>query len=290
MALPITEAPRGIRPRNVDRSSFPDESVSEVHGVASRRSMLRIQFPELGIRAIAILVLGIACTAAVAGPPFLTDDPEPVALRHAEINLIGQQSRAAVRRAAAVSGEVNIGCAAETQCHVAVPVVLDHPAGGPSQAGLGDVELGVKYRFLDRSDDGWSAAVYPTFVLPTGDASRGLGNGHVQLLLPLWVQRSSGEWSWDAGIARLINRAPDARDSWFVGLLARRSFGDRLSLGAEVFRRTSTAVGEPSAAGFNVGAIVNFAPHQNLLISAGRGLTHVETNRRSIFLAYQLEL
>ncbi|MEP6505804.1 MAG: hypothetical protein ABJD97_20895, partial [Betaproteobacteria bacterium] len=109
-------------------------------------------------------------------------------------------------------------------------------------------------------------------------------------LLPLWVQRSSGPWSWDAGIPHLINHAPGARDSWFTGLLARRSFGDRFSLGAELFRRTATAVDERSTAGFNVGAIVSVSPHQNLLISAGRGVTHVEANRGLLFVAYQLEL
>ena len=236
------------------------------------------------------LALGVACSAAVAGPPFLTDDPGPVDLNHAEINIIGQQTRTSASRGGSASGEVNLGCAAETQCHVAVPIAFDHPAGGSSQAGLGDVEFGVKYRFLDRPDDGWSAAVYPTLDLPTGDAGRGLGNGRAQLLLPLWVQRTAGAWSWDAGIARLVNRAPDARDSWFAGLLAQRSFGDALSLGAEVFRRTSTAIGESSSAGFDVGAIVKVASNQNLLVSAGRGLTHVETNRCSMFLAYQLEL
>lgn len=246
--------------------------------------------PELGTRAIAVFVLGVACTAAVAGPPFLTDDPEPVDLHHAEINLIAQQSRATRGRAGTVSGEVNIGCVAETQCHLAVPVAFDRPAGGPSRAGLGDVEFGVKYRFLNRPDDGWSAAVYPTLVLPTGDADRGLGNSRAQLLLPLWVQRSSGPWNWDAGIAHLINHAPGARDSWFTGLLARRSFGDRFSLGAELFRRTATAVDERSTAGFTVGAIVSVSPHQNLLISAGRGVTHVEANRGLLFVAYQLEL
>ncbi len=242
------------------------------------------------MRAIAMFLLGIACTAAVAGPPFVTDDPEPVDLHHVEINWIAQQTRAAAGRAGSVLGEINVGCAAETQCHVAVPVAFDHPAGGPARAGLGDVEFGVKYRFIHRSDDGWSAAVYPTLFLPTGDAAHGLGNGRAQLLLPLWVQRSSGAWSWDVGIARLINRAPDARDSWFAGLLARRSFGDRLSLGVELFRRTSTAAGERSTDGFNIGAIVNVSPHQNLLISAGRAVSHVETNQGSIFVAYQLEL
>lgn len=231
-----------------------------------------------------------ACTAAFAGPPFLTDDPEPVDLHHVEVNLIGQQTRALVARSGSVSGEVNVGCAAETQCHLALPVTFNDAAGGRPHAGLGDVELGVKYRFINKPDDGWSAAVYPTLYLPTGDAARSLGNGRAQLLLPLWVQRSSGPWSLDAGVARLINPASDARSSWFAGLLARRSFGEGLSLGAEVYRRTSTAAGKPSSTGFNAGAIVNFLPHQNLLISAGRGLSHVETNEHTLFLAYQLEL
>jgi hypothetical protein len=240
--------------------------------------------------ALAVFVFGVACTAAFAGPPFFTDDPEPVDLHHLELNVIGQQTRAVSGRAGSVSGEVNAGCAAETQCHLALPVSFNGQAGGGSHAGLGDVELGVKHRFLNRPDDGWSAAVYPTLDLPTGDTDRSLGNGRAQLLLPLWVQRSSGEWSWDAGVARLINRAPDARSSWFAGLLARRSFGERLSFGAELYRRTSVAASEPSVTGFNVGAIVNVSPHQNLMVSAGRGLTHVETNQRSMFLAYQLEL
>ena len=235
-------------------------------------------------------MVGAWCTAALAGPPFLTDDPDPVDRHHAEINLINQQTRADGGRAGSDVGELNVGCAAETQCHVAVALAFNHPDAGPSRAGLGDLELGVKYRFLNRSEDGWSAAVYPTFFLPTGNAARGLGNGRAQLLLPLWVQRSAGKWRWDAGIARLINRAPDARDSWFTGLLARRSFGSRLSLGAELFRRTSTAVGTPSATGFNVGAIVHVSPHQNLLVSTGRALSHVEINRYSMFVAYQLAL
>ena len=246
--------------------------------------------PERALRAIATAMLAAASGAANAGPPFLTDDPDPVDRHHAEINVIAQQARADGGRAGSVSGEVNLGCAAETQCHVAVPIAFERPDGGPSQAGLGDIELGVKVRFVDPPGDGWSAAVYPTLDLPTGDAGRGLGNGRAQLLLPLWVQRSSGPWRWDAGVARLVDRATDARDSWFAGLLAQRAFGDALTLGAEVFHRTSTARGAPQASGFNVGAIIRVATNQNLLVSAGRGLTHVETNRCSMFLAYQLEL
>jgi hypothetical protein len=155
---------------------------------------------------------------------------------------------------------------------------------------LGDAELGVKYRFLDEHESGWPAAVYPTVYLATGDASRGLGNGRTQLLLPLWVQSAVGDWSLDAGLAYLLNPAPDARNSWFTGLLAQRSFGERFSLGAEVFHRTPLGVHQASSSGFNFGAVVNVAPHQNLLVSLGRGLRSVETNQGSLFMAYQLEL
>ncbi|MDQ2778615.1 MAG: transporter, partial [Pseudomonadota bacterium] len=225
-----------------------------------------------------------------AGPPFVTDDPGPVERHHAEINLIYQETRADAGRAGALAGELNYGCARETQCHVALPVAINHPAGGSVQTGIGDVELGVKYRFLDQTDSGWSAAVYPTVFLPTGDASRGLGNGRAQLLLPLWVQRSFGPWSWDAGAAYLVNPGPGARDTWFTGLLGQRSFGDRLTLGAELFHRSSSAPGEPASCGFNVGAIANLAPQQSLLLSVGRGLSYVSSNQRSVFLAYQLAL
>ena len=86
------------------------------------------------MRAIASFVLA-AQHRRIRRPAFLTDDPEPVDLHHVEINLIGQQTRAAVGRAGSVSGEVNLGCAAETQCHVAVPVTFDDPAGGTRTRG-----------------------------------------------------------------------------------------------------------------------------------------------------------
>jgi hypothetical protein len=244
-----------------------------------------------GARASACALVFACMSAAVhAGPPFQTDDPEPVERGHVEINLIGQSTRDTAGTGGSVVAEVNVGCAAETQCHVALPRAFDRPTGGPAQAGLGDAELGIKYRFLDRPDDGWSAAVYPTLLLPTGDAHRGLGNGRAQLLLPAWVQKTVGDWSMDAGVAWLVDRAPGARDSWYQGVLLQRAFGDRFTLGAELFHRSSTTPGDPDVTGIDLGAILRVAPHQNVLFSAGRGLVHPEADRASLFLAYQLEM
>jgi len=229
-------------------------------------------------------------TAAHAGPPFLTDDPEPVELHHTEINLALQATRAATRSSGSVGADVNYGCAKETQCHFAVPGAFSRAPGAGLQAGLGDIELGVKYRFINDEDSGFMAAVYPTLYFPTGNASRGLGNGHAQLLLPIWVQKTSGPWIWDAGAARLSNPAAGARNSWFFGLLGSRSFGEGLRIGAELVHRTPQADGEPTTTGFNVGAIVRLARSRNLLVSVGRGLQGVSANRGSVYIAYQVEL
>lgn len=134
------------------------------------------------------------------------------------------------------------------------------------------------------------AAVYPTVFVPSGDSARSLGNGHPQVWLPLWLQKSSGPWTWDAGTGYLTNPAPGARNSWFFGVLAQRSIGERLKLGAEVFHRTPVAADAPRTSGFNVGASLKIARDSNLLLSIGRGLQGVSSNRGSFYLAYQLEL
>ena len=242
------------------------------------------------VKSSALVLLACCCAAARAGPPFLTDDPVPVDRHHTEVNLALQGTRADDGRAGTLSADVNYGCARELQCHIAVPLAFANAPGAGWQAGIGDVELGLKYRFFNRSDDGVMAAIYPTAFLPTGDASRGLGNGHAQVLLPLWLQKASGPWTWDAGAGYLVNRAAGARSSWFLGSVVQRSFGDRLTVGAELFHRTPVAQDGPATSGFNLGAIIKVAETRNVLISVGRGLQGVAANRFSFYTALQLEL
>ena len=79
-----------------------------------------------------------------AGPPFLTDDPAPVDLRHWEAYLFAAGDRTA--DGSAVSGpaaEFNYGVLPDTQLHLVVPVARVVPAGGTAAAGPGETELGV---------------------------------------------------------------------------------------------------------------------------------------------------
>jgi hypothetical protein len=92
---------------------------------------------------------------ATAGPPFLTDAPEPVAYGQFEFYTL--PTGTAVRGDTSGIGpawEFNYGLISNGQAHVIVPLAFDSPAGGPSQYGLGDTELGFKYRFLDEDKAG----------------------------------------------------------------------------------------------------------------------------------------
>lgn len=241
-------------------------------------------------KAIFSILVAASCTMARAGAPFLTDDPEPVDRHHAEVNLAAQGTRSASGESGALTADINYGCARDTQCHLAIPLAFARAAGSTWQSGIGDVELGFKYRFVHREEDGVMAAIYPTAFLPTGSASRGLGNGSVQILLPVWLQKPFGNCIWDAGAGYLVNRAAGARNSWFFGLLARRQVGDRWTVGAEIFHRTALAQDVPAATGFNIGATLKLSDSRNVLFSAGRGLAGVAANRFSFYAAYQLEL
>lgn len=237
-----------------------------------------------------LLALLCASSMAHAGPPFVTDDPEPVDVGHTEVNLAMQGTRVVDGTSGSFSADINHGCAKETQCHVAVPLAFHRAAGEARHAGVGDAEVGVKYRFINDAESGFMAAVYPTVFLPTGNSSLGLGNGRPQVWLPVWLQKSSGAWTWDAGTGYLTNPAPGGRNSWFFGLLAQRTLSDRLKVGAEVFHRTPVADNVGRTTGYSVGVTYQLATDRNLLFSVGRGLQGLDSNRGSAYVAYQIEL
>lgn len=167
---------------------------------------------------------------------------------------------------------------------------VDRPAGGPTQYGLGDVELGLKYRFVLEDDHGWrpQVGVFPLVELPTGDANRGLGAGYTRLFLPVWLQKSSGPWLTYGGGGYWINPGSGNRNYWFAGWLVQRQVTKRLALGVEAYYQTASVVGGKSSLGFNVGGVYDFDEHNHFLFSAGRGLANASaTNQFSYYLAYQ---
>lgn len=245
----------------------------------------------LKFSACAIAALSLLATSrlALAGPPFLTDDPEPVDYQHHEFYVGSQQTKTADGRVGTLPHfEYNYGAAPNVQLHVIVPFAFNSPADGSRQSGLGDVELGVKYRFLQETESRPMVGIFPIVVTHTGDADKGLGNGATQVFLPLWLQKKLGDWQSYGGGGYWINHATDTKNHWFFGWQLQKEISEHVTLGGEIFHSTEQVPGQGSSTGFNLGGSYNFDEHNHLLFSAGKGLTNAEaTNKFSSYLAYQ---
>ncbi|RQR40214.1 hypothetical protein DIE23_00740 [Burkholderia sp. Bp9143] len=257
---------------------------------AARRAPRRTRFVH------AMLAVGtcLFSHAALAGPPFVTDDPEPVERGHFEIDTAASGTVRQGSHAGLLPGvEVNYGLLDNLQVSVNAGMAFMHASGDRTHYGFGDTELGAKYRFITEDDTGWrpQVAFAPSVTLPTGNDRLGLGDGHAHVLLPLWMQKSIGDWTTFGGGGYVVNRHAGRNGYWTAGWAALRKFGDRLQLGGEVFYTGAASVDDPSAVGFNLGGIYGMTEHDRILFSFGRGITHVsDTNRFSYYVGYQRDL
>jgi hypothetical protein len=242
------------------------------------------------MRAINAAAFVAVFDSAWAGPPFVTDDPEPVEYRHWEVNyaVTGTWRDGGVS-AGIPSIDINYGIVPDTQLHIQ-PRYSYERTGQDARSGVDDTELGVKYRFLTIEHDNSSTmiGVYPIYRLPTGDRALGSSRGKGQLFLPLWVQSDSERWTFYGGPGYRINPGTGNKNSLFLGGTALYKVTQSLRLGAELFHETPDAVEGAGSTGFNVGGICNLSQRYNFLFSAGKGLSNVSaTNQLSVYLALQ---
>ncbi len=247
--------------------------------------------PERGcLRRIAASAFAFTAGAALAGPPYQTDDPEPVDYRHYEVYVASQMTRTASGKSGTLPHlEFNYGAAPDVHVHLLAPYVFSTPAGAATERGYGDTELGVKYRVVHESDTHPMVGVFPILLSPTGDSDKGLGNGGSQLFLPIWLQKKLGNgWQTYGGGGYWIVHGLADQNYWFAGWQIQKELSERLTLGAEVFHRTEQLAGQGASSGFNLGGNYNVDEHNHLLFSFGKGIQNVDqTNRFSAYLAYQ---
>jgi hypothetical protein len=251
---------------------------------------------DFAVRA-AGLAIGLAVLAsgsANAGPPFRTDDPEPVDYQHYEFYTFTSGTHiSGDTGGVGPAWEFNYGLIPNGQFHIIAPLAFDLPAGASNQFGYGDTEIGFKYRFIQEDEKGWTpmVGVFPMLEVPTGDQSKGLGAGHTRLFLPLWVQKSFGDWTTYGGGGYWINQdnALGDKDYWFFGWLLQKKVTEKLVIGGEIFHQTADTIGGKDSTGFNLGAIYDFDEHNHLLVSAGTGIQNASsTNLYSWYLGYQI--
>ena len=239
----------------------------------------------------ALWFLGLCPLVSLAGPPFATDDPEPVEYRHWEFYVASQHTKSADGwSGTAPHVEVNYGVVTNQQLHLIAPLAYDAPTQGRRHYGYGDTELGAKFRFVKETASLPQVGIFPMLEIPTGNADRGLGSGHVGAFLPLWLQKSWGgenhKWTAYGGGGYHLNPGAGNRDGTFCGLVLQHQVTEKVLLGGEIYHRTATTIGERADTAFNLGTVFDFSDHHHLLFSAGRSIDG--PTQFQVYIAYQL--
>ncbi len=239
-------------------------------------------------RMLAVVICWIgSAQRAWTGPPFTTDDPEPVEYRHWEVYVASQlEHNNDGWSGTSPHFEVNYGAIPNLQLHLIAPVSFTAPSQEATRFGYGDTELGVKYRFVDETDRLPQVGIFPLVEIPTGSRERGLGSGHVQAFFPLWLQKSFGPWTSYGGGGYWINPGKGNHNWWYTGWLLQRDITPTLTLGGEIFHETPSEKAGDSDTRLNFGGIYNFSDTYHLLFSAGHTVQGPSTFQG--YLAFQI--
>ncbi len=218
-----------------------------------------------------LTIVSLALVAvAHAGPPFVTDDPEPVDFKHWEVYLATQQNHNADGwSGTAPHLEINYGVVPDVQLHVIAPFAYDRPNGARTTYGFGDMEMGIKYRFVHETDNRPMIGIFPLVELPTGNSTQGLGNGKAQFFLPIWLQKKLGDWSTYGGGGYWFNPGQGNRNWWYGGWQVQRKITEPFAIGAEIQYRTAQTIGGSSSVALNGGGIWDLSKNVHFMLTAG---------------------
>jgi hypothetical protein len=215
-----------------------------------------------------LVTVALASAApALAGPPYLTDDPVPTDLGHWEIYLFsaGEGFGSALDDETGV--DLNYGPIENVQLTATLPMAISHDPPNGWRSGTGDIELAVKYRFIHDEAHGVSAAIFPRMILPTSTIA---SHERAQLLLPVWVGKDfKGGTSLFGGGAYQVNPGPGNRNFWQAAVAVTQDVTKSVNLGAELTRQGPDTTDGTAQTRAGVGAIVQLSKHESLLFSGG---------------------
>lgn len=206
-----------------------------------------------------------------AGPPFNTDDPEPVEYKHWEFYISSISSLESKNLTGTLPHfEINYGLVPDVQIHIIAPLNYSFLSSGAFKYGYSTTELGIKYRFIHETENMPQVGTFPIIEVPTIKSSN--FDGYMKIYIPLWLQKSYGDFSTYGGGGYWINRNSESKNQLFIGWQAQYSFSELMSLGGEVFYLSPEVAGTKSTIAINLGGFLNFSEKIHLLFSIGKGL------------------
>jgi len=238
--------------------------------------------------ALLALAMPLQPAWAQGGPPLVTDDPDTPGDGRWEINLATTGTRTGGRwEIAAPDADINYGWGEQVQLKLDLPWTFVRDDDGAWKSGLGATEIGVKWRFVDSDDAGFSMSAYPQYLwnaIPSS-VTRGIIASGGQFFLPVEASTVVNDFDVDAEVGR--NFVADGPNQWEAGVVLAHSCAAQFECVGEVHTTLSV---------HNAQALVNLGFHWKLneslflLASAGRefGPRNDEQQRGVFYLGLQI--
>lgn len=225
-------------------------------------------------------ILTLLAQNAVAGPPYVSDDPEPTDYKHFEIYTFTNGTTTRDGTGGQSGVDFNYGAAPDLQLTATLPEGYSRAVTGGTSIGASNIELAAKYRFLHQDSFGLDVSIFPRVFLPSG--SNLIGDNRVSLLLPVWVQKDwSGGWSAFGGGGCTVSERR-AVDFCQMGAVLNYQLLPKLQVGAEIFHQTANAGGTPATSSVGIGWRYDLNDTYHLLGYIRRGIENAnETDRYS---------
>jgi hypothetical protein len=226
-----------------------------------------------------VLVLASPAVFAQGGPPYYTNDPGTPGNHNWEINL-GYMPFLYTNNSITHQPDVDINYGLGDRIQLTFEnawLRVVNPASSPKY-GLGQDQLGVKWRFYDNQESGFAISVFPQVSLnnPNNSASRGITPRSASVIFPLEFTKKLGpvNLNWEAG----YNYVHTGNDGWLAGVVVGHDLTENLEVDAEFY---ALGTFHPSAGQQTIegGVRCKIHPPFILLLMAGRSVQPSSTEQ-----------
>jgi hypothetical protein len=221
---------------------------------------------------------------AQGGPPYYTNDPGTPGNLQWEINL-GYMPFLYPNESIAHTPDVDINFGLGDRIQLTYEnawLRVDNP---PSvKYGLGQDQLGVKWRFYDNGDSEFAISIFPQLSVnnPNHSTRRGITPGGASLILPIEFTKKLGpiDVNWEVGY-NTVHLGPDG---WIAGVVVGRDVTKKLELDAELYG-TGTFRNSSNQQTLDGGMRYKLHAPFILLLMAGRSVARA-SNEQPYFVGY----
>jgi hypothetical protein len=234
-----------------------------------------------------LLAFALACPEAFAqgGPPFYTNDPGTPGNHNWEINL-GYMPFLYTNQSITHQPDVDINYGLGDRIQLTFEnawLCVVNPSSVPKY-GLGQDQLGFKWRFYDNDKSGFSISVFPQLSLnnPNNSVARGITPRSASLILPMEFSKKLGplNLNWEVG----YNYVHTGASGWLAGVVVGHDLTENLEIDAEFYGlgTFNSSNGQQTIEG---GIRYKIHPPFILLLMAGRSIQPA-SNQQPYFVDY----